>query len=166
MRRQIVFGLCVLVLSSSGILADVLPAKPSATVVLIPTTIDEDEEPQTCWFTGEVVNVQLQPDGTPAPFSIPAGHAFMITGVDFVNGNSNGGVPTGDRIGYLLRTVDGGLVIAEGYARNTGLPGPVSGSTSLSTPMRVTSALCLDRTVGSVTGGTRTWIRGFLIQNK
>jgi hypothetical protein len=102
-------------------------------------------------------------DGSTAPFFIPAGSAFMITGVEFVTGNNpGGGVPAGGRIGFVLRTVDSGVVIVEGYAINNGGQGSVSGSTALSTPMRVTSELCLDRTVGAVAGGTRTWVRGYL----
>ena len=73
---------------------------------------------------------------------------------------------SGDRIGYILRTVDSGIVIAEGYSINTGAQGSMSGQTNLSTPMTITSVLCIDRTVGNVIGGTRTWIRGFLFRFK
>ena len=91
----------------------------------------------------------------------------MLTGVDYLTANNpGGGVPTGERIGFRLTTVAGGVIIAEGYTVNTGLPGSVSGATNLSTPMRINSGLCLDRTVGAVIGGTRTWIRGYVIQDK
>jgi hypothetical protein len=91
----------------------------------------------------------------------------MVTGVDYVTGNNpGGGVPTGERIGFRLTTVASGIIIVEGYTVNTGLPGSVSGATNLSTPMRINTGLCLDRTVGVVIGGTRTWIRGYVIQDK
>jgi hypothetical protein len=57
-------------------------------------------------------------------------------------------------------------VVAEGYSINTGAQGSVSGNATLSTPMPITSELCIDRTVGNVTGGTRTWVRGFLFRYK
>jgi hypothetical protein len=120
-----------------------------------------------CHGNGETVNTRILPDGSTAPFSIPKGYAFMVTGVDYVTGNSpGGGTGPGDRIGYVLRTVDSGIVIAEGYAINTGALGSVSGQTNLSTPMTITSELCIDRTVGNVIGGTRTWVRGFLFRYK
>lgn len=161
-RRHMVFGLCALVLGAPGIAtADVGLPKPSDSIVAISVL------GQACHGSGVVVNRRIRGDGTTAPFSIPAGFAFMVTGVDFVTGSApGGGVPPGDRIGFVLRTVNSGAVIAEGYAINTGTLGSVSGSTVLSTPMRVTSALCLDRTVGAVIGGTRTWVRGFLFQNQ
>jgi len=159
--RHIVFRLCVLALAAPGIAsADVVLGRPSQSIVAISSS------GATCQGTGDVIDTMIQGDGTTAPFSIPAGFAFMVTGVDFVTGNSSGGgVLTGDRIGYVLRTVNSGIVVAEGYAINTGGPGAVSGSTPLSTPMRVTSALCLDRSVGAVIGGTRTWVRGFLFKD-
>jgi hypothetical protein len=158
MTRHIVSGLCALVLAAPGIAtAQVALLKPSDSIVAISFLGD------ACQGNGEVVNARILPDGSVAPFVIPAGYAFMVTGVDYVTGNNpGGGVPAGDRIGYILRTVKSGVVMAEGYAINTGAQGSVSGNTTLSTPMPVTSELCLDRTVGAVAGGTRTWVRGFL----
>ena len=48
---------------------------------------------------------------------------------------------------------------------NVGTTGSVAGTTVLSPPMRVTSDLCLDRSVG---GGltSRTLIRGFLMRDR
>ena len=157
-RRHIVFGLCALVLAAPGIAtAQVALLKPSDSIVAISFL------GKSCQGNGEVVNTRILPDGTTAPFAIPAGYAFMVTGVDYVTGdNPGGGTPSGDRIGYILRTVSSGIVIAEGYAINTGAQGSVSGNTTLSTPMPVTQELCMDRTVGGVIGGTRTWVRGFL----
>jgi len=161
-RSQIVFVVCALVLSAQGVLADIGPAKPSDTVVLIASVA-----PQACGgANGEVFNTKLQPDGTTAPFALAAGQVLMITGIDYVTGNTFGGVPTGERIGFRLTTVTNDLIIAEGYAVNTGLPGAVSGNLTLSTPMRVNTGLCMDRTAGVVVGGTRTWIRGFVTQDK
>jgi len=111
---------------------------------------------------GEVVNSMIQGDGSIGSFQIPAGEAFMLTSVDFVST----GVPTGKRAGFVLRTVDSGIVIAEGYSINTGEYGPVSGTTLLSPPMRVTSSLCLDRTTSIDPYAARTWIRGFFVKDK
>jgi hypothetical protein len=141
--------------------AQVALMQPSESIVAISFLGDP------CHGNGETVNARILPDGSTAPFVIPKGYAFMVTGVDYVTGdNPGGGTGSGDRIGYILRTVDSGIVIAEGYAINTGAQGSVSGQTNLSTPMTITSVLCLDRTVGNVTGGTRTWVRGFLFKYK
>jgi hypothetical protein len=159
-RRHIVYGLCAFLLAAPGIAAaQVALMKPSDSIVAISLLGD------ACHGNGSVVNTRILPDGTTAPFSIPARFAFMVTGVDYVTGdNPGGGVPSGARIGYVLRTVDSGVVIAEGYSINTGAQGSVSGNTTLSTPMPITSELCIDRTVGAVAGGTRTWVRGFLFR--
>jgi hypothetical protein len=158
--RQIVFGLSALLLAAPGIAtAQVALMQPSDSIVAILSS------GETCHGNGLIVGKRILPDGSVVPFHIPRGYAFMVTGVDYVTGDSpGGGTPTGDRIGYILRTVDSGVVIAEGYAVNTGAQGSVSGQTNLSTPMPVTSQLCLDRTVGGVVGGTRTWVRGFLFR--
>lgn len=160
-RSKTVLVVCVLVLSAEAMLADIAPSKPNDTVVLTATGVP-------CGFAnGVTFATRLLPDGTSAPFVLPAGQALMITGVDYVTGNSpGGGVPTGERIGFRLTTVASTFIIAEGYTVNTGLPGSVSGATNLSTPMRINSGLCLDRNVGAVIGGTRTWIRGYVIQDK
>jgi hypothetical protein len=112
---------CALVLSAQGVLADISPAKPSDTVVLIATG-------GACGgANGETYSTRVLPDGNTAPFAIPAGHVLMVTGVDFVTGNNpGGGVPTGERIGFRLTTVTTGVIIAEDYAVNAGLPGSVS----------------------------------------
>lgn len=158
MKRHIVSGLFALVLAAPGIAgAQVALLKPSDSIVAISFL------GKSCHGNGSVIDTRILPDGSTAPFSIPEGYAFMVTGVDYVTGdNPGGGVPSGDRIGYVLRTVSSGVVIAEGYSINTGAPGAVSGNSTLSTPMPVTSELCLDRTVGAVVGGTRSWVRGFL----
>jgi hypothetical protein len=160
--RQIVFGLCTLLLAVPGIAtAQVALMQPSDSIVAISFLGD------SCHGNGSVVNSRILPDGSVAPFAIPKGHAFMVTGVDYVTGdNPGGGTGAGGRIGFILRTVDSGIVIAEGYSINTGAQGSVSGNATLSTPMPITSELCIDRTVGNVTGGTRTWVRGFLFRYK
>lgn len=157
--RQIAFGLCMLVLAPGIATAQVVLMAPSESIVAISLL------GSPCWGNGETVNTRILADGTTAPFVIPKGYAFMVTGVDYVTGNNpGGGVGSGDRIGYVLRTVTSGVIIAEGYAINTGAQGSVSGNTTLSTPMPVTSELCLDPTVGAVVGGTRAWVRGFLFR--
>ena len=133
--------------------------KPSNSIVAI------EGNGTSCSVGGAQIDQMIGPDGVPMPFLIPAGFAFMVTGVDFANGNFAGGVPAGDRIGFVLRAGGSGIVIAEGYEVNTGLAGSLSGHVTLSTPMRITSTLCMDRSVGSVIGGTRAWIRGFLVKD-
>jgi len=161
-RRNIVSGLCALVLAAPGIAtAQVALMHPSESIVAISFLGDP------CHGNGSTVNTRILPDGSTAPFSIPKGYAFMVTGVDYVTGdNPGGGTGAGGRIGFILRTVDSGIVIAEGYSINTGAQGSVSGNATLSTPMTITSELCIDRTVGNVAGGTRTWVRGFLFRYK
>jgi hypothetical protein len=160
LRTNLVIGSLALLLGAPSLAtADLGPAKPGDTIVAIQYLGDG------CHTTGFTVNSMILPNGEIAPFAIPAGHAFMVTGVDFANGHTPSGVPTGARIGFILRTVSSPVVIAEGYAINTGAEGPMSGSATLSTPMRVSETLCLDRSVGSELGGTRTWIRGFLAKH-
>jgi hypothetical protein len=160
MRKQILSGLSALVLAAPGIAAaQVALMQPSESIVAISFLGD------SCHGNGSTVNSRIMPDGSVAPFAIPKGYAFMVTGVDYATGNNpGGGTAAGNRIGYVLRTVDSGIVIAEGYSINTGAQGSMTGQTNLSTPMTITSELCIDRTVGNVTGGTRTWIRGFLFR--
>ena len=162
MRKQILSGLSALVLAAPGIAAaQVALMHPSESIVAISFLGDP------CHGNGSTVNSRIMPDGSIAPFAIPRGYAFMVTGVDYATGdNPGGGTAAGARIGYILRTVDSGTVIAEGYSINTGAQGSMTGQTNLSTPMTITSELCIDRTVGNVIGGTRTWIRGFLFRNK
>ena len=162
MRKQILSGLSALVLAAPGIAsAQVALMHPSESIVAISFLGDR------CHGNGSTVNSRIMPDGSIAPFAIPKGSAFMVTGVDYATGdNPGGGTAAGDRIGYILRTVDSGTVIAEGYSINTGALGSMTGQTNLSTPMTITSELCIDRTVGNVIGGTRTWIRGFLFRFK
>ena len=164
MTRPIVFSLYALALVAPGIAqADVALQQPSDSVVAISFL----GAPCGGAGTGEVVNSRILPDGSIAPFVIPAGYAFMVTGIDYVTGNNpGGGTVSGDRIGFTLTTVVNDVVIAEGYAVNTGAPGSVSGTAPISTPMPVTAPLCLHRTVGNVIGGTRTWVRGFLYRFK
>jgi len=157
--RQIAFGFCVSVLAPGLATAQVALLKPSDSVI----GIVQAETPCGGNGDGVIVDTRILADGNTVPFVIPAGYAFMVTGVDFVTGNApGGGVPSGERIGYTLTTVTNDLIVAEGYAINSGAPGSVSGSTPISTPMPVTVPLCLHRTVGAVVGGTRTWVRGFL----
>jgi hypothetical protein len=157
--RQMAVGLGLLALAPGFASAQVVLRAPSESIVAISFLGKE------CHGDGAVVNTRIMPDGSLAPFSIPKGHAFMVTGVDYVTGdNPGGGTATGDRIGYVLRTVSSGIVISEGYAVNTGAAGSLSGNTTHSTPMAVTSELCIHRLVGNVTGGTRTWVRGFLFR--
>jgi hypothetical protein len=111
---------------------------------------------------GSTINSKIGPDGSILPFSIPAGSAFMVTGVDFSTEN----VPAGGRAGFLLRIVGSGFVIAQGYAINTGAAGPVAGTARLTTPMRVTGQLCIDPTIGSVSGGTQHAVRGYLVKDQ
>src|SRR4051812_25731895 len=91
-RRHIVFGLCAFVLAAPGIAtAQVALLKPSDSIVAISFL------GKACQGNGEVVNARILPDGTTAPFAIPAGYAFMVTGIDYVTGdNPGGGTPSGD----------------------------------------------------------------------
>jgi hypothetical protein len=162
MTRHTIFALSALLLAAPGIAtAQVALLQPSQSII----AIAQLETPCGGNANGILVDTRILADGNTAPFFIPAGYAFMVTGVDFVTGDApGGGVPSGDRIGYRLTTVTNDLVIAEGYAVNAGAQGSVSGSTPLSTPMPVTVPLCLYRTVGAAVGGTRTWVRGFLFR--
>jgi len=130
--------------------------KPSDSVVAFPflSSTCPNSNP------GQIVNSMIQGDGSVAPFDIPDGQAFMVTSVQFVSQ----GLAPGNRAGFVLRTVDSGIVIAEGYTIQTANDyGPVSGTTVLSPPMRVTSGLCLDRLDSYA---ARSWIRGFFVKDK
>ena len=155
--RHIVFGFSALALAAPA-LGQVSLLKPSDSIV----AIVQAEKPCGGNGNGVIVDARILPDGNTAPFVIPAGYAFMVTGVDFVTGNFAGGTASGDRIGFALTTLTNDLIIAEGYSINTGAPGSVSGGVLLPTPMPVTVPLCLHRTVANVIGGTRSWVRGFL----
>jgi len=113
----------------------------------------------SCTANGQTVNSQIGPNGVIIPFSLPAGSAFMVTGIDYA-ANS---VPTGQRTGVVLRTVDASIVIAEGYTVNAGAPGSTAGTIALSTPMRVTSTLCISPGLNQEVGFSRVMIRGFLV---
>jgi hypothetical protein len=86
----------------------------------------------------------------------------MVTGVEF----TTGGVTTGDRAGFVLRVSGGGIVMAEGYEINLGATGGVTGRAVFSTPIPMAGLPCLDRSAGTTSNGTRTWIRGFLAPNE
>ena len=162
MKKLAILVVCALVFCAPVAFADISPAKPSDTVVLIFGAPARG----ACPFGGELVNARLMPDGTLTPFTLPVGQVLMVTGIDYATGASAGGVPTNERIGFVLRSTASGIVLAEGYTVNTGLSGAVTGATNLSTPMRMSTGVCVDRLAGWVIGGTRTWVRGYLIQDK
>jgi hypothetical protein len=107
------------------------------------------------------VNRQVLPDGTQTEFSIPEGWALVVTGIDY-GANS---VDTGKRTGAVVSTTNSAIVLAEGYTVNEGLPGSTSGTILLSTPMFVTSNLCIRPGLNQETPASRILIRGFLVEN-
>jgi hypothetical protein len=112
-----------------------------------------------CVANGFTVERQIGPDGVIVPFSLPAGYAFMVTGIDYA-ANS---VATGQRTGVVLRTVTSGIVLAEGYTVNVGAPGSTAGTIALSTPMRVTSTLCASPGLNQEEPASRIFVRGFIV---
>jgi hypothetical protein len=85
----------------------------------------------------------------------------MVTGIRYTSDN----VPTGGRIGYVLRTNVSGIVIGEDYAINTGAAGRVMVRSIFPSPLRVNALLCIDF-AGAAPFNSRMWIHGFLVEDR
>jgi hypothetical protein len=141
--------------SSVDALRAVTPAKPSDVVIALRS------EEQCSNGTGLRVNRKLTTGGGAEPFAIPAGSAFMVTGVAFTSS-----MPAGQWARFALRAEELGIVMGEGTIVNRAtVDAPTTGHVTFPSPVRFTAAAPCISTDGSL-GNTRLWVYGILVKDQ
>lgn len=131
------------------------PAKPSDVVIAIPFA------DQCANGFGGRVNRRLAPGSDLQAFEIPAGSAYMVTGVGWASTISPGGYTR-----FVLRQEGQGSVFGEGTIVNTTTaPAPMAGHVAFPSPIRFTTAAPCILLDGSL-ANTRTWVYGFLVNDQ
>jgi hypothetical protein len=141
--------------ASVDALRAVAPAKPSDVVVALRS------EEQCSNGAGARVDRKLTTSGSTEPFVIPAGSAFMVTGVALASS-----MPAGQWARFVLRAEELGIVMGEGTIVNHAtVAAPTTGHVAFPSPIRFTTAAPCIALDGSL-GNTRTWVYGFLVKDQ
>jgi hypothetical protein len=141
--------------TSVDALRAVAPGKPSDVVITIAFT------DQCGSGFGNRMSSRLVPGGPPQAFSVPAGSAYMVTGVGFAST-----IAAGQWARFVMRQENSGIVLGEGTMVNpTAGSVPMASHFSFPSPIRFTTAApCVDLD-GSL-GNTRLWVYGYLVKDQ
>lgn len=157
--RSLVVASCAVLLTTTHAAGAVTAKKPSE----LRTVRGDSETSAACFATGGFrVDVRQLPDGTTAPFSIPAGFVFVITSWDWQTSPAGSFSGVDLYIATAANTVDTPLSFVSN-GRALGVPGFAGGS--VTTPdgavVKAGATLC-----AAGANHTAVVVRGFLVKDK